>query len=265
VLQPDGEYFLLVTLQDITIHKEAERLLKVDKERLASEVESTTKELGRSQDELRALTSSLLTTQEDERRRIARELHDDVSQRLAGLELDSDEVQRSISAKPDAAASKLQELRSHIAQLADDVRKMSHRLHPSMIEELGLAAALRALTEDFDRGEKMIATFSSRNVPSFIPIQVATGIYRIAQEALRNVAKHAGRTHVRLTLKGTKHGVRLEVSDAGLGFDFSEKRSGLGLVSMEERARIMGGTLEMKSTLGQGTTVVVDVPLEQTN
>src|SRR5688500_6653069 len=86
----------------------------------------------------------------------------------------------------------------------------------------GLPPALRALTEDFDRGEKMIATFSARNVPAAIPIQVATGFYRIAPEALRNVAKHAGRTHVRLTLKGTKGGLRLEVSDAGLGFDLSE-------------------------------------------
>jgi two-component system CheB/CheR fusion protein len=262
MLKPDGEQFLLVTLEDITVHEEAERLLKADKERLTSEVESTAKELGRSQEELRALAGSLLTTQEDERRRMARELHDDVSQRLAALDIDSDEIQRSISSSPDLAGSKLQELRGRIAVLVDDVRKMSHRLHPSSIEELGLAPALRALTQDFDRGENMIATFSSKSVPASIPIQVATGIYRIAQEALRNVAKHAGRTHVRVTLKGTKGGVRLEVSDAGLGFDPSEGRSGLGLVSMEERARIIGATLEVKSALGQGTTVTVDVPLQ---
>ncbi|MBV9083410.1 MAG: hypothetical protein JOZ62_12080 [Acidobacteriaceae bacterium] len=264
VLQPDEEQFLLVTVEDITAHKEAERLLKSEKERLASEVEVKTQALGRSQDELRALTVSLFTSQEEERRRIARELHDDVSQRLAALEIESDEAEGSIPEQAAAAKQAMQRIRARIMKLSEDVRLMSHRLHPSIIEDLGLKAALQALTEEFGRRENMIATFLSRDVPDDLPLQVSTALYRITQEALRNVSKHAGQTHARVSLKGTPEGIELQVADFGHGFDIDGGRPGLGLLSMEERARHIGGRLHVQSRRGDGTRVSVSIPLART-
>ncbi|MBV8830349.1 MAG: PAS domain-containing protein [Acidobacteriaceae bacterium] len=261
VLQPDDEQFLLVTIEDISSHKEAERLLKTEKERLATEVEVTTQALGRSQEELRALAASLFTSQEEERRRIARELHDDVSQRLAAMEIDGDQVERSIHSDAPGAVAGMQRIREALAALSEDVRTMSHRLHPSIIEDLGLKPALQSLTDEFGRRENMIATFSSRNVPKDLPLEVSTGLYRIAQEALRNVAKHAGQTHARVTLRGTDTGIELQIADFGHGFDVSASRPGLGLLSMEERARHIGGTLDLHSALGEGSRVTVHVPL----
>ncbi|MBV9038730.1 MAG: PAS domain-containing protein, partial [Acidobacteriaceae bacterium] len=261
VLHPDSVQFLLVTFEDMTVHKEVERLLKAEGERLASEVESTTKELGRSQDELRALTGSLFTSQEEERRRLARELHDDISQRLAAFDLDSNEVLRHLGADSSLAEQKLQEIRGRMRGLSEDVRRLSHQLHPSTLEDLGLASALRSLTGEFGEREKMITTFSAQELPPAIPIEVATGLYRIAQEALRNVAKHAGKTHVKVLLRGKPEALELQVADSGLGFDTEDKRSGLGLISMEERARLIGATLKIESALGEGTKVTVDVLL----
>jgi two-component system CheB/CheR fusion protein len=260
-MHPDSVQFLLVTFEDITAHREVERLLKTEGERLASEVESTTKELGRSREELRALTGGLLTSQEEERRRLARELHDDISQRLAAFDLDSNEVFQNITTHPALAEQKCHQIRARMRELSEDVRRLSHRLHPSAIEDLGLASALRSLTEEFGEREKMITTFSAQDLPEVLPVEVATGLYRIAQEALRNVAKHAGKTHVKVSLRGRPGALELQVQDFGLGFDADDKRSGLGLISMEERARLIHATLNVESALGEGTKVIVDVPL----
>ena len=260
VLQPDGEQYLLATIEDITAHKEAERVLKTEQQRLTSEVEVKTQALGRSQDELRALAVSLFNSQEEERRRIARELHDDVSQRLAALEIDSDQAEQSLSAEGAVSRESLQRIRARLAKLSQDVREMSHRLHPSIIEDLGLKPALQALTDEFGRRENMIATFSAQDAPDHIPLDVATVLYRIAQEALRNVSKHAGQTHARVSLRGTPDGLQLLVADFGNGFDPEGRKAGLGFVSMEERARQIGATLHVNSAPGEGTRVTVNVP-----
>jgi len=264
-LEPDGDQYFLVTIEDITSHREAERVLTTEKDRLASEVAVTTQALGRSQDELRALTVSLFTSQEEERRRIARELHDDISQRLAALEINGDQVDKSLPGDASAAKEGMQRIRSGLAKLSEDVRTLSHRIHPSIIEDLGLKAALRTLTEEFGERENMIATFSSEDLPDGIPLEAATALYRITQEALRNVSKHAGQTHTRVSLKGTTDGLQLQVADFGHGFESRDGRSGLGLVSMEERARQIGATLHVQSKLGEGTRVTISVPLRAEN
>jgi len=137
---------------------------------------------------------------------------------------------------------------------------ISHRLHPSVIENLGLKAALRTLTEEFGERENMIASFSSQNVPEDLPLETATALYRITQEALRNVSKHAGKTHTRVSLRGTSEGLQLQIADFGHGFDMDAGRHGLGLVSMEERARQIRGAVQVQSRPGEGTTVMVKVP-----
>ena len=260
-LHPEREPFLLLTFEDITVQKEVERLLKAEGERLADQVESTTKELDRSQHELRALTGGLITAQEEERRRVARELHDDIGQRLAKLDLDGSTIEEQMEADPSSAKERLRQLRSDLETLAGEVRRVSHRLHPSMLEDLGLQTALRSLVEEFGERERMITTFSEQEVPDAIPLDVSTGLYRISQEALRNVTKHAGRTHIKVNLRGVAGGIELQILDAGLGFDPSDKHSGLGLISMEERARLIGGRLRVQSALGKGTDITVNVPL----
>ena len=261
-LQPDGKQFLLVTFEDITAHRKVERLLTAERERLASEVASTTKELNSSREELRALSASLLTSQEEERRRVARELHDDISQQLAAIGMAGDEVLVAMTDHPDSAREELERILKGLRGLAEDVRILSHRLHPSMLEDLGLAAALRSLTEEFGEREDMIATFYAQNVPEEIPSEIATGLYRIAQEALRNVAKHAGKTHVKVQLRGFSGGIELQVVDSGAGFDMERKQRGLGLISMRERAHLIGATIQIQSAIRDGTKVSVYVPLQ---
>jgi signal transduction histidine kinase len=218
--------------------------------------------LGRTQDELRALAGSLFTSQEDERRRVARELHDDISQKLAVLAIESQQILPLMTNDPVRAAQDLEQLRVGLGALSEDVRRMSHALHPSVIDDLGISAALRTLVEEFREREHMIATVTVQDVPADIPIPVATALYRIVQEALRNVAKHAGRTHVKVILRRTEKAIRLQVIDFGNGFDVSAGRSGLGLVSMEERARMIEGTFGLESEPGEGTRITVDVPLK---
>lgn len=155
----------------------------------------------------------------------------------------------------------LEGLSERTGQLSEDVRTLSHGLHPSIIEDLGLAAALRMLTNEFGEREDMIVTFLPENVPEEIPIEIATGLYRITQEALRNIAKHAGKSHVKLILSGKAGGLELQVADSGKGFDMAHRKPGLGLISIEERTRLMGGTSDVRSAPREGTKVTVIVPL----
>ena len=264
-LQPDGERFALITFQDITPHREIERLLKGEGERLATLVAETTRELDRNREELRALTDMLMTTQEDERRRVARELHDDVSQRLALLDMECETALGLFEADPPAAHAKIVHLREQVAEISAGVRTLSHRLHPSILEHLGTAAALEALLDEFTEREGILTGFYTNRGQDELPLEVATGLYRIAQEALRNISKHAGKAHVKISLltseqDGAKR-LTLDITDSGRGFDPDQHSPGLGLISMKERSRLLGGTLHLQSTPHRGTTVTVELPL----
>lgn len=261
MLKPEDEVLLLVTFGDITAYKEAERRLSHEQERLSSEVAALSRELDRTQDELRALAGSLFTSQEDERRRVARELHDDIGQKLAVFAIGMQKAEERISQDPAQAQRELVQVRAAVGSLSEEVRRISHALHPAVIDDLGIAPALRSLVEDFRVREHMIATFSAQDLPHGIPNRIATGLYRIAQEALRNIAKHAGKTHVRVTVRACDDGLRLQVQDSGAGFDPHGPRTGLGLISMEERARNMEGRFGIESEIGVGTRITVDVPL----
>jgi two-component system CheB/CheR fusion protein len=245
----------------VTETKRAEHKLAEEKAALETEFAATADALGRTQEELRALTASLLRSQEEESRRVARELHDDISQKLAFLDMEMQQIAEEILKDQNGARTRLESLRQGIGRLSEEVRRISHRLHPSIVDDLGLPQALRALVEDFGEREGMLATFSSRTVPDEVPRQIAAGLYRIAQEALRNVAKHAGKTHVKVTLEGWDERLRMEVADLGQGFDPEGTRAGLGLTSMGERARLIGGKLNVGSALGKGTTVTIEAPL----
>ena len=249
-VRSDGDRVILLSVEETTERRAAEE-----------SVRATAEALNRAQQELRALTARLFQAQEDERRWVARELHDAVCQKLAVFDMEMESLQAKMSLDSVGAMEQLADLRRQAASLQDEVRSLSHRLHPSILDDLGLSPALRSMTEDFGRRENMLATFSSRGVPEQLPRETAASLYRIAQEALHNVGKHAGKTHVKVTLEGEDSLVRLQVSDLGHGFDPDDAHGGLGLISMAERARVIGGSFRIESTLGQGTTVSVSAPL----
>ncbi|HEY0135924.1 MAG TPA: PAS domain S-box protein [Nannocystis sp.] len=246
-------------LQDTTDRKLAQ-------ERLRSQVQSTGEALDRTKEELRALAGSLLSAQEDERRRIARELHDDLSQRLAGLANNLAALQDALPDEPARLRTAVQGVEHAVGLLASEVRQLSHRLHPSILDDLGLGPAIRRLVEDFQVGRAEPATFIKHTLPEQIPRDVATAVYRITQEALRNITKHGNNGLVRVELGGEASALRLVVSDTGPGFDpaMVRGRGGLGIISMQERAGLVGGNLRLISRRDHGTTIEVRVPLAPT-
>ncbi len=248
---------LLLTFDDITSRREAELIYSRQHEALRNEVELKSRSLLRAQEQLRDLASHLLIVQEEERQRVARELHDDISQRLSLLDMQCAQAEAG-------NAEQMLAIRSVVQSLNSDVRSISHRLHPAILKDLGLSAALRAIVQEFRRREGMPATYSESNLPDGLSQTVTTALYRITQEALRNISKHAGETHVKVSLAGSADKIRLQVRDFGTGFDQESDYPirGLGLVSMEERARVAGGTFSVKSSLGDGTTVIVEIPVD---
>ncbi len=217
--------------------------------------------LRRTQDELRLLAGRLLRAQEDECRRIAREMHDDWTQRLAVLAIDAAKLESQLEPSSNAHCQ-LQEMRGELVRLAEDVHALSRQLHPSILDDLGLVDALRSECASVARREGVAVAYRSDDVAGSLLKDVALCIYRIAQEALRNVVKHAGTDEANVSLIRSGRELILTVQDRGVGFDAADARSreGLGLSSMAERVRLVRGELAVDSQPGRGTTVTVRVP-----
>ncbi len=215
-----------------------------------------------NREQLQALTSQLLTAQEEERRRISRDLHDDVNQRLAVLALKIQTAQKGLP-ETDPFFKNLQELYDEVAELSDDVRHLAYQLHPSVLDDLGLKLALQALIDDFSKWEGVPISFTAHQVPAKLPSDVATCMYRLVQEALRNIAKHAQASKVDVDLGMSNKGLYLSVKDNGIGFDPHAKsaQKGLGLLSMKERIRLQHGTLTITSQPKKGTEISTWLPL----
>lgn len=219
---------------------------------------------GQEQRELRRLAGRLFQAQEEERRYLGRELHDDLSQRLAALVVEAQLLGRALgpSGGEGSVRAGLSHLVSDLRLLSEDVRRLSHQLHPGILERLGLAAALEAHAAELEEREHLRVQLEVREGGPPLPAAAALCLYRIAQEALHNAAHHSTAATARVTLERRGDRVRLVVADPGLGFDPAAARSGgLGLVSMEERARLLGGRLEIESARGSGTRVEVTLPL----
>lgn len=263
IVQTDGSLVLLLVVRDITLQRDLELLGTRQQKELRDDLDFSSRALSRTQAELRGLNAYLFKLQEEERERVARELHDDVSQRLSLLELLLNEVR--LDEASETNRGKILSARQQIGSLNSDVRQISHRLHPAILKDLGLSAALKSLVTEFGERENMPATYLTQNLPEGWSSETATAIYRIAQEALRNIAKHAGKTHVKVVLCGEEDRLQLKVMDFGIGFDQEAEAAsrGLGMISMQERARLAGGTIRVNSQLGEGTTVTVDVPVKQ--
>ncbi len=233
--------------------RESERSLKVSQE-----------ELQQSREELRGLAGQLLTAQEEERRRIARDLHDDVNQRLAMLAMDLRRIEKGDTADPAAVSSMVRSITGRLTAVSDDVRQMAYRFHPSILDDLGLTKAVRRLVDDFSASTGVQAVYVYHDPVTPVPTDLATCVYRIAQESLNNVARHAGASEVEVELICDEGRVTLSIRDNGVGFDpqqVSQVRGRLGVLSMKERVRLVRGTLDVTTAPGRGTHIEVDVPL----
>jgi len=220
--------------------------------------------LRESQRELRVLTGRLLQAQETERRRIARELHDDLNQGLALLSVELDVLGRGPLESATQLGGRVRELSARVKQLSSSVHGLSHQLHPSKLEQLGLVATVRGLCNELTQSHGLPVAFTHAGFPEVIPEDAALCLYRIVQEALRNVIKHSGARHagVELSRSGETMGL-LRVVDDGAGFDPGSIRGkgGLGLVSMRERLHLVNGSLVITPRPSGGTSIEVRVPL----
>lgn len=211
----------------------------------------------------RVLGARLLTVYEDERRRVARELHDDITQRLAGLTMEAARIELADGAPRRHDA--LNHLRAELGRLSEDVHTLSYQLHPTVLDDLGLPQALKSICDRFAGSESIPVQFAALDVPARLPRDTALCLFRIAQEALRNVARHAGATAVEVSLRGMDDGLQLAVSDNGTGFDPVETGASghLGHASMRERIGLLGGELDIDSSPGHGTVVMAWIPLKE--
>ncbi|MHB9073729.1 MAG: PAS domain-containing sensor histidine kinase [Desulfobaccales bacterium] len=219
-------------------------------------------ELKRAQDQLRRLSGSIMANQEKERRAIARELHDELGQVLTALRMDAVWLSARLRPNDPKAADRALAMCQLIDNTIDEVRSLATRLRPGVLDDLGLLDALDWYITDFEKRTGIACIFKHRNVPEVDGIG-ATAAYRIAQEALTNVTRHAAATEVRVSLQPEKGALTLAVVDNGQGFDLKEIEASecLGLAGMRERAGLLGGSLEIRSQPGKGTKVCFRLPV----
>jgi PAS domain S-box-containing protein len=226
------------------------------------EISTDITEVKKAQDQLRRLSASIMAGQEKERAAIARELHDELGQVLTALRMDSVWMSRRLAEKDPPASRRAQDMCRLIDKNIEDVRGMAIRLRPGVLDDLGLVAALEWYTTDIERRSEIICAFEHRSIPH-IDEAVATAAYRIAQEALTNTVRHARASKVFVALQAVNHHLVLTVRDDGQGFDphSVSETEGIGLTGMKERANLVGGRLRVRSAYGQGTEILLEVPL----
>jgi signal transduction histidine kinase len=222
------------------------------------------RKLKRMMQERMDLSGRLIKVQEDERSRLAREIHDDFSQRLAVLALGLETAAEMIPRHPIEAERQLQELINDASEIGADLHTLSHRLHSSTLESLGLVPGVSAFCREFSAQQGMQVEFTHRGIPSSVPPELALCLFRVVQEGLRNAKKHSGASTARVSLESRGEMLHLLLSDDGVGFDCrrSEKNGGLGVRSMQERVRWLGGRFEIHSRPLRGTRIDAWVPLQ---
>ena len=253
---PEGLFSRLQTLGEIFVsaleRKQAEEVSR-ENERI----------LRQNENDLRKLAGRLIYAQEEERRRLARDLHDDLSQRLAVFAIDVGRLEQQLVEPPVPVQEELSEMKKDIVKISQDVHNLSRQLHPSILDDLGLIKAVESECTNFSGREGIEIVFKHENISTAIPKTISLSLYRIIQEALNNVSKHACADHISVSLKGIHHDVFLSVQDDGIGFDPAEVREkpGLGLSSMRERVRLIHGEFLICSHAEKGTEIAVKVPL----
>jgi signal transduction histidine kinase len=217
-------------------------------------------ELARSQHALQQLSARLVDAQETERRAISRELHDEVGQSLGALLVDIGRLSTTLSAGHPEVKTQLDNLKSVAEQTFQTVRNIALLLRPSMLDDLGLAAALEWQGREVSRRSPIEVSVESENVPEDLPDEYKIYIYRLVQEALNNAVHHSGARNAKVVVEQLQESIVVRVTDDGRGFDPARSR-GMGILGMEERVKHLGGTLRVESQMGKGTTVTADLPI----
>ena len=219
-------------------------------------------EARRTQDSLRRISGSLIEAQEQERHRIARELHDDIVQRLALLSLELEGVQLDVPDLASELRTRIGTLQNETTRITNDVQLISHELHSSTMDHLGILEAAKNFCKEFGERQKVEIDFRSYDLPAPFPTELSLSLFRVLQEALRNAARHSGVKRFDVCLWGSTGAIHLTISDLGAGFDRETimKGAGLGLTSMQERLRLVHGELSINSHPKGGTTIHARVP-----
>ncbi|MBC7535243.1 MAG: PAS domain S-box protein [Ferruginibacter sp.] len=241
----EGKHAKLLLANDITEKIMAEEKLK------------------KSHEDLRQLATHLQDIREDERTRIAREIHDELGQQLTGLKMDISWLSKKISNGSVEINQKMTEALKLIDETVKTVRRIATQLRPSILDDLGLISAMEWQSEEFEKRFKIKTSFVSNSATVQVESEIATGLFRIYQESLTNVLRHSKATQVKATLNASHELLILHIADNGIGFNAieNESKKTLGLLGMKERTLIMGGTYEITSKPGNGTTVVITVPV----
>ena len=214
--------------------------------------------------EVEALWARLLKAQEEERRRVSRELHDQICQQLASLAIDVGGLAAG-PLRPEHAQRQLMEIQERVVKASEETRHIAYTLHPAMLDDLGLVASLKELCNRFsEQNPDTLLEFRSNTPRVEIPREVASCLYRVAQEGLQNLARHSDAEHASVALSIEKEGiVMLTIADDGAGFDLElvHGRGGLGMIGMEERAQLVHGKLTIATQPGHGTRIILKVPM----
>jgi PAS domain S-box-containing protein len=250
---------LVGTCQDITERKQAEERLHAAYTVLAMELEERT----RTEQQIRALSAVLINAQEEERTRLARELHDDLSQQIAAVSIATSNLRKGIPAENSELHMRSDRIQQNLMQLAESVRRLSHELHPAVLQHAGLGAALEAYCSEIGELTGIKILLETDGAFDGVPPAVALCVYRIAQEGLRNVVKHAKVNEARVCLRHSGGKLRLTICDSGVGMTSQREigTTGLGLISIKERARLVNGAVEIHSEANRGTTLTLEIPI----
>lgn len=280
VINPGYETFYLMIIRDITERKAAESALKEARDTLEQRVRDRTADLEalneklcgevetrrRAEEELRALSVKLAETEESERRRLSRELHDRVGQNLTALNFNLTATMNQLGAEPvPVAASRLKDSQKLVEETISCVRDVMADLRPPLLDDYGLAAVLRWYCREFSRRSGIQAVIASDTYASRLPLSIELALFRIAQESLSNVMRHSRAAKVAVDLEATEESVRMSIFDNGVGFNPEDlgsprgQKSGWGMLGMRERAEMAGGRLQVVSAPGKGTRIIVEV------
>jgi PAS domain S-box-containing protein len=219
-----------------------------------------------AEEAVRKLTGRLINAQEDERRHIARELHDDINQSLALLAIEIEQVAATIPSFVNGVGESVCRLSKRAVAISQHVQAISHQLHSSQLELLGLDLAVRNCCEEYTRRRNVKVEYKQNGLPADIPADVSLCVFRVFQEALRNAVKHSGTDHMQVYLGGDSNEVHLSVRDRGRGFNLQSalSKGGLGLISMQERLHLVDGRISIRSYPKHGTEIDVWVPIRKT-
>ncbi|MDF2459268.1 MAG: putative Histidine kinase [Nitrospira sp.] len=241
---------LRIAFKDITQRKKVEETLRQHQV-----------ELENNRIELQDLMAKLFTAQEEERRRIACDLHDDHCQRITALILEATAMEKLVKVVMPSMRPRLAAFKAKLSEILDDFRHLTHELHPRHLDTVSLACSMRTHIKEFIEYTDLRVEFSERDVPAHLPMPITICLYRLLQESLGNIRKHANAKHVTVQLSGGNQEVELLVSDDGAGFNCIGNGKGLGLTSMQERVRPLRGQVTINSKLGAGTSISVKIPL----